>query len=106
MLRVLRRAHSTYHGGAGCSGADGKEADIAYLSDEEQRQRIMAVVRRERDADCPELVVLRAEAILGGGLVHYRCKEDDPPESLTLTPEAAEYVGIDMSVRGRPETGG
>ena len=76
------------------------------MSDEEQRQRVKAVVRREKDADCPELVVLGAEAILGGGLVHYRCKEGDPSESLKLTPEAAEYVGIDMSEHDRPETGG
>jgi hypothetical protein len=73
---------------------------------EEQRQRVKEVVRRETGVDCPELVVSRANAILGGGLLHYRCKEGDPSESLRLTPEDAEYVGIDMSVRERPETGG
>jgi hypothetical protein len=73
---------------------------------EEQRQRVMEVVRREKGVDCPELVVLGAEAVLGGGLVHYRCKEGDPSESLKLTREASEYVGIDMSVHDRPESGG
>jgi hypothetical protein len=76
------------------------------LSDEEQRQRVIEVVRRETGVDCPELEVVRARAILGGGLVHYRCKEGTPSDSLMLTPEDARYVGIDMSVRDRPETGG
>jgi hypothetical protein len=76
------------------------------LSDEEQRQRIMEIVRRETGADCPELVVERAEAILGGGLVSYRCKEGDRSDSLRLTPEDVGYVGIDMSVSDRADTGG
>jgi hypothetical protein len=49
---------------------------------------------------------VRARAILGGGIVYYRCKEGAPSDSLKLTPEDARYVGIDMSVRSRPETGG
>jgi hypothetical protein len=75
------------------------------LSDEEQRQRVMEVVQRETGADCPELVVEGARTRLGGGIVRYRCKEGDPTDSLMLNPEDAEYVGIDMSVRDRPETG-
>jgi hypothetical protein len=77
-----------------------------YLSDEEQRQRVREVVQRETGEDCPDLVVLRANAILGGGLVDYRCGEDGRSGSLNLSPEDARYVGIDMSVRERPETGG
>ena len=34
-----------------------------------------------------------------------RVAEGDPSESLHLSPEDAEYLGIDMSVRERPETG-
>jgi hypothetical protein len=76
------------------------------LSDEEQRQRVIEVVLREKGEDCPELVVVGARARLGGGLVDYRCKEVDPSDSLMLTPEDARYVGIDMSVPEPPETGG
>ncbi len=75
------------------------------MSDEEQRQRVIEVVRRETGVDCPELEVVRARAILGGGLVHYRCKEGAPSDSLMLAPEDARYVGIDMSVREHPERG-
>ncbi len=83
-----------------------KEADIVYLSNEERRQRVIEVVRRETGVDCPELEVVRARARLGGGIVFYRCEEDAPSDSLILTPEDARYVGIDMSVRSRSETGG
>jgi hypothetical protein len=69
-------------GSVGCSKADEKEANIAYLSDEEQRQRVIEVVLREKGEDCPELVVVRARARLGGGLVDYQCKEGDPSDSL------------------------
>ena len=93
-------------GGVGCSRADEKEANIDYLSDEEQRQRVIEVVLREKGEDCPELVVVGARARLGGGLVDYLCKEGDPSDSLMLTPEDARYVGIDMSVPDPPETGG
>jgi len=77
-----------------------------YPSDEEQRQRVREVVQRETGEDCPDLVVLRANAILGGGLVHYRCGEGGTSGSLNLSPEEARYVGIDMSVRDLPEMGG
>jgi hypothetical protein len=75
-----------------------------YLSDEEQRQRVREVVKREKGEDCPDLVVVHAEAILGGGQVHYQCREGEGQVSLDLTPEDAEYVGIDMSVDDYPET--
>jgi hypothetical protein len=91
-------------GGVGCSEADEKGANIAYLSDEEQRQRVIEVVLREKGEDCPELVVVHARARLGGGLVDYLCKEGDPSDSLMLTPEDARYVGIDLSVPDPPET--
>jgi hypothetical protein len=105
MPQALRRLHGG-PGGVGCSEADEKEANIDYLSDEEQRQRVIEVVLREKGEDCPELVVVGARARLGGGLIDYRCKEGDPSNSLMLTPEDARYVGIDMSVQDRPETGG
>jgi hypothetical protein len=48
-----------------------REANSKYLSDEEQRQRVREVVKREKGEDCPDLVVVRAEAILGGGHHHH-----------------------------------
>jgi hypothetical protein len=79
---------------------------VAYLSDAEQRRRIMELVRKKEGVDCPELMVEHAMAVLGGGLVNYRCKEGDPRQDLKLTPDEAEYVGIDMSLPDDPETGG
>jgi hypothetical protein len=105
MPQALRRAYGG-PGGRGGSVADEKESNIAYLSDEEQRQRVIEVVLREKGEDCPELVIVRARARVGGGLVDYLCKEGDPSDSLMPTPEDAKYVGIDMSVPNRPETGG
>ena len=75
------------------------------LSDDEQRKRIIEVARK-KGVDCPEMVVKYVTAILGGGLLTYRCKDGARSEDLMLTPEEAEYVGIDMTPRGRPETGG
>ncbi len=78
---------------------------MAYLSEEDQRQRIIEVARA-KGVDCPEMIVEDITAVLGGGLVNYRCKENDPPKDLQLTSEEAEYVGIDMTAYGPPETGG
>jgi hypothetical protein len=83
------------------------------LSKEEQRQRIMELVRKKEGVDCPEIVVEHAMAVLGGGLVNYRCEEGDPRQELELTADEAAYVGLDMSLPDDPmslpddpETGG
>ena len=76
-----------------------------YLSAEDQRQRIIEVAQA-KGVDCPEMVVEELTTVLGGGLVNYRCKEGDRVEDLELTPEEAEYVGLDMNAYGPPETGG
>ena len=72
---------------------------------ERQVQRIIEVAQ-DKGVDCPEMVVEAASPILGGAEVHYRCREDAPVASLMLTAKEAEYVGIDLTPRGRPETGG
>ena len=76
-----------------------------YLSEEDQRQRIIEVARA-KGVDCPEMVVEELTTVLGGGLVSYRCTEGDSAQDLELTPEEAEYVGLDMDTYGPPETGG
>jgi hypothetical protein len=78
---------------------------MPYLSKADQRRRIARIVEREKGVKCPELVVEYTTPLLGGGRVEYRCKKGDRVKYLDLTPEQASYVGIDMSVRKRPETG-
>jgi hypothetical protein len=53
--------YSPVPGGVGCKAADKEGAKLAYLSDEEQRQHIIDVVRKEALVDCPTLVVERIE---------------------------------------------
>src|SRR5215216_2802381 len=73
MPQALRRLHGG-PGGVGCSEADVKEANIDYLSDEEQRQRSKKPrperpVRRQRRATAKvPAVYTRA---VGGGRVHH-----------------------------------
>jgi hypothetical protein len=76
------------------------------MSKEEQRQRIIEVVRKKEGVDCPELVVDWAGPLVGGGQVNYKCTKHAPLQYLDLDPEQARYVGIDMSVRESPEAGG
>jgi hypothetical protein len=77
---------------------------MAYLSEEERRQRAVEVAW-QHGVDCPDLVVRSARPILGGGLLRYRCREDAPVRELHLTSQQATYFGIDMSARDFPETG-
>ena len=69
---------------------------MAYLSAEEQRRRTVEVASHW-GVDCPEMVLESAKAVVGGGLLRYRCRQGGPVENLRLTPEQARYVGIDMS---------
>ena len=71
---------------------------------EERRRRIIEVAQN-KGVDCPEMVVENITKVLGGALVNYRCKEGDPPKEFSLTAEESEYVGLDMTPYGRPETG-
>jgi len=85
-----------------------------YSSEEEQRQRIIALVRKITGVDCPTLEVEDIQNALGSVTLFYWCrKEEDVGErehlkKLSLTDEEAESIGINRTrtPRGRPETGG
>jgi hypothetical protein len=82
---------------------------MTYLSDEEQRQRIIEVVRKEALVDCPTLVVERIESAEHAVTVYFWCKEVDAEkeelvQGLILAEEDAEYIGANRPAYGNPET--
>jgi hypothetical protein len=73
---------------------------MAYLSKQDQRQRIIEVVRRESGVNCPTLVVEHIEEAMHQVTVFYWCKEEEVENnrmirSLALAEEDAEYIGVD-----------
>jgi hypothetical protein len=71
---------------------------------EEQRQRIIALVRMHTGVDCPTLEVEDVKNALGSVRVFYWCRTEDIGERehlkyLTLTDEEAESIGVRMAVR-------
>jgi hypothetical protein len=80
---------------------------MAYLSEEEQRQRIIALVRMQTGVDCPTLEVEDVRNALGSVRVFYWCRTEDVGERehlkyLTLTEEEAESIGVRRAVH-RPD---
>jgi hypothetical protein len=74
---------------------------------EEQRQRIIALVRMQTGVDCPTLDVEYIVSALGSVRVFYWCRKEDVGERehlkyLTLTDEEAESIGVRRTVR-RPD---
>ena len=74
---------------------------------EEQRQRIIALVRLHTGVDCPTLEVEDIVNALGSVRVFYWCRTEDVGERehlkyLSLTDEEAESIGVRRSVR-RPD---
>jgi hypothetical protein len=74
---------------------------------EEQRQRIIALVRMHTGVDCPTLEVEDIMNALGSVRVFYWCRKEDVGERehlkyLTLTDEEAESIGVRRTVR-RPD---
>jgi hypothetical protein len=74
---------------------------------EEQRQRIIALVRMHTGVDCPTLEVEDIENALGSVRVFYWCRTEDVGERehlkyLTLTEEEAESIGVRRAVH-RPD---
>jgi hypothetical protein len=74
---------------------------------EEQRQRIIALVRLQTGVDCPTLDVEDIVNALGSVRVFYWCRKEDVGERehlkyLTLTDEEAESIGVRRTVR-RPD---
>jgi hypothetical protein len=71
---------------------------------EEQRQRIIALVRLHTGVDCPTLDVEDIVDALGSVRVFYWCRTEDVGERehlkyLTLTDEEAESIGVRRAVR-------
>ena len=74
---------------------------------EEQRQRIIALVRLHTGVDCPTLDVEDIVNALGSVRVFYWCRQEDVGQRehlkyLTLTDEEAESIGVRRTVR-RPD---
>jgi hypothetical protein len=74
---------------------------------EEQRQRIIALVRMHTGVDCPTLDVEDIKNALGSVRVFYWCRTEDIGERehlkyLSLTDEEAESIGVRTAVR-RPD---
>jgi len=83
----------------------GRSRDV-YVT-EEQRQRIIALVRLHTGVDCPTLDVEDIVNALGSVRVFYWCRTEDVGQRehlkyLTLTDEEAETIGVRRTVR-RPD---
>jgi hypothetical protein len=87
-------------GGVGCSVANKLGGAItAYLSEEEQRQRIRELVRKKTGLDWPELQVGEIEKAMSSVTLYYWCKKEDVgkrwlQKQLELTDEEAESIGV------------
>jgi hypothetical protein len=87
------------------------EEKMAYLSKEEQRRRIIELVRKKERRACPTLRIERIEEAMSPVTVFFWCKEEDAErdvllQSLRLTEEEAKYIGVDRTPHGGPEMGG
>ena len=75
---------------------------------EEQRRRIIALVRLQTGVDCPTLEVEDIKNALGSVRVFYWCRKEDVGERehlkyLTLTDEEAESIGVRRRTVRRPD---
>jgi len=73
------------------------EAIIAYLSEEEQRQRIRELVRKKTGMDWPELRVGDIQKAMSSATVSYWCTKEDVgkrghQKQLELTDEEARLL--------------
>ena len=71
--------------------------DTAYLSEEQQRQRIRELVRNKTGLDWPELKIADIEKAMSSVTLFYWCKEEDVgkrwlQKQLELTDEEAESL--------------
>ena len=77
---------------------------MAYLSEEEQRQRVRELVRKKTGVDWPELKIIDIENARGSVTVFYWCTKKEVgkrgrEKQLELTDEEAESIGVNRSVR-------
>ena len=76
---------------------------MAYLREEEQRQRIIALVRKKTGIDCPTLEVHDIWNVMGPKVtVFYWCRKEDVgkrghEKQLELTNEEAEFIAINLT---------
>jgi hypothetical protein len=83
---------------------------MAYVSNEERRRRIIALVKEKTGMDCPKLEVEDIENAMGSVKVFYWCEGETAGnhtlEHIRLDDEEAERIGINRTRthRGRPET--
>ena len=84
----------------GCSVANKLGGAItAYLSEEEQRQRIRELVRKKTGIDWPTLEVGDIEKAMSSVTLFYWCTKEDVgkrwlQKQLDLTDEEAESIGV------------
>ena len=69
------------------------------MSEEEQRQRIRELVRKNTGVDWPELQVADIEKTMSSATVIYWCRKEDVgkrghEKQLELTNEEAEFIAI------------
>jgi hypothetical protein len=67
------------------------------LSEEQQRQRVRELVRKNTGMDWPELTVVEIEKAMSSVTLFYWCKKEDVgkrghQKQLELTDEEAEYI--------------
>jgi hypothetical protein len=72
---------------------------MAYLSEEQQRQRVRELVRKKTGMDWPELKVVDIEKAMSSVTLFYWCTKKDVgkrgrEKQLELTDEEAESVAI------------
>jgi hypothetical protein len=72
---------------------------MAYLSEEEQQQRVRELVRKKTGLDWPELTVGEIEKAMSSVTLYYWGKKEEVgkrwhQKQLELTDEEADYIGI------------
>ena len=88
-------------GGVGCSVGDqrSQEAITAYLSEEEQRQRVREMVRKKTGMDWPELKIAEIQKAMSSvTLCYWGTKREvgkrGHEKQIELTDEEAESIGV------------
>jgi hypothetical protein len=74
-----------------------REAITAYLSEEQQRQRVRELVRKNTGVDWPELMVVDIEKGMSSATVFYWCTKEEVgkrghEKQLELTDEEAKSI--------------
>ena len=69
------------------------------MSEEEQRQRVRELVRKQTGMDWPELQVGEVQKAMSSATLFYWCKKEDVgtrwlQKQLELTDEEAESIGV------------